>query len=99
MFTTTDTTITDNSAFSTYCSLLLQDFSEREYSEEYQNYNRVLVSRDSNNEPYVFPENTKFTMLDIITEQCYYYIVTKEDVQNGKYVYLLKDFIGIGSNN
>lgn len=99
LFTTTDTTITDNSAFSTYCSLLLQDFSEREYSGEYQNYNRVLVSRNSNNEPYVFPENTKFTMLDIATDQYYYYIVTKEDVQSGKYVYALKDFIGIGSNN
>ena len=99
LFTTTDTTITENSAFSTYCSLLLLDFSEREYSNEYQNYNRVLVSRNSNSQPYVFPENTKFTMLDIATDQYYYYIVTKQDVQQGKYVYALKDFIGIGSNN
>lgn len=99
LFTTTDTTITNVSTFSTYCSLLLQDFSERDYSDEYQNYKRVLVSRNSNNEPYVFPENTKFTMLDMATDKYYYYIVTSEDVKNNKYIYYLSDFIAMGSDN
>ena len=87
LFTTTDTTITNTSAFSIYCSLLLEDFSERDYSEEYEDYSRVLVSRNSNNEPYVFPQNTKLTMLDMATDQYYYYIVTQQDVNNGKYIY------------
>lgn len=99
LFTTTDTTITSTSAFSIYCSLLLRDFSERDYSEQYQNYNRVLVSRNSKNEPYVFPKNTKLTMLDMATDQYYYYIVTQEDVNNNKYIYSLSDFIAMGSND
>ena len=99
LFTTTDTTITDNSTFSTYYSLLLNNFSDRDDCDEYQNYKRVLVSRNVNNEPYVFPQNTKFTMLDMTTDKYYYYVVTEEDVLNGKYIYSLSDFIAIGSNN
>jgi len=99
LFTTTDTTITSNSAFSTYYSLLIQNFTELEYSAEFPTYNRVLVSRDVNNAPYVFPENAKITMLDMATDQYYYYIVTEQDEANGKYIYALEDFIAMGSND
>lgn len=99
LFTTTDTTITNNSAFSAYYALLLQNFSEKDYSEEFKNYKRVLVSRDSSNQPYAFPQNTKITMLDMVTNQYYYYIVTAEDVTNGKYIYSLADFIDMGTND
>lgn len=99
LFTTTDTTITSNSTFSTYYSLLIQNFTELEYSAEFSNYNRVLVSRNVNNEPYVFPENAKITMLDMATDQYYYYIVTAQDVADGKYIYALEDFIAMGSND
>lgn len=99
LFTTTDTTITTQSTFSIYYSLLLQNFADKDYSNEYQNYSRVLVSRNANSEPYVFPENTKFTMLDMATDKYYYYIVTSDDVKNNKYMYALSDFISIGSNN
>lgn len=99
IFTTSDTTITNHSAFSTYYSLLLQDFTSKKYSNEFQNYKRVLVSRNSNNEPYAFPQDTKITMLDMATKQYYYYVVTAEDVQNKKYIYSLADFCTMGSND
>lgn len=99
LFTTTDTTITKTSAFSTYYSLLLTDFSERDDVEEFKNYKRVLVSRNVSNSPYVFPENTKLTMLDMATDKYYYYIVTAQDVLDGKYIYELSDFIAMGSND
>ena len=99
LFTTTDTTITNHSALSAYYSLVLQNFSEREYFDEYKDYQRVLVSRNSDNLPYVFPENTKITMLDMATNQYYYYIVTADDVIKGKYIYKLSDFISMGSKD
>lgn len=99
LFTTTDTTITNHSALSAYYSLVLQNFSDKEYYDEYKDYQRVLVSRDTNNLPYVFPENTKLTMLDMATNQYYYYIVTADDVANKKYIYKLSDFISMGSED
>ena len=99
LFTTTDTTITKTSTFSTYYSLLLQDFSNRDDFKEFANYKRVLVSRDINNTAYVFPINTKITMLDMATDKYYYYIVTEQDVKNRKYIYELADFIAMGSND
>ena len=99
LFTTTETTITSKSAFSTYYSLYVEDFSESKYAKEYQTYKRTLVSRDSDNLPYVFPENTKLTMLDMVTNKYYYYIVTAEDIANNKFEYNLEDFITMGSND
>ena len=99
MFTTTDTTITSKSAFSTYYSLYVEDFSNSKYARDYNTYSRVLVSRDSDNLPYVFPENTKLTMLDMVTNKYYYYIVTAQDVLNNKYEYNLSDFIAMGSSD
>ncbi len=60
---------------------------------------RVLVSTDENGLPYCFPENTKLTMLDMVTNKYYYYIVTSNDVAQNKYVYNLSDFIAMGSEN
>ena len=99
LFTTTETNITSKSAFSTYYSLYIEDFSNSKYYNEYENDKRVIVSRDSNNLPYVFPVNTKLTMLDMVTNEYYYYIVTESDVTQNKYVYELSDFISMGSNN
>lgn len=48
---------------------------------------------------YVLPEKTKITMLDMVTNQYYYYIVSAEDVRNGKYGYYFSDFIAMGSTN
>ena len=99
LFTTTETVITNKSVFSTYYSLYVQDFSESKYYTNYQSYNRVLVSRDANDTPYVFPKDTKITMLDMVTNKYYYYIVTQEDITNNKYMYNLSDFIAMGSND
>ena len=97
LFTTTDTTITSKSDFSTYYSLYLDDFDTTDYYQDYSTYERVLISRDSNDLPYSFPENTKITMLDMVTNRYYYYIVTEEDVNTNKYIYKLSDFIVMGS--
>ncbi len=99
LFTTTETSITSKSAFSAYYSLYVEDFSNSKYVNDYETYQRVLISRDSNNLPYVLPENTKITMLDMVTNTYYYYIVTNEDVRNGKFEYNLSDFLSMGSSD
>ena len=99
LFTTTETTITSKSAFSAYYSLYIEKFSESKYYSDYKTYQRVLVSRDSNNLPYVFQENTKLTMLDMVTNKYYYYIVTAQDVAENKYIYNISDFVSMGSND
>lgn len=99
LFTTTETTITNKSTFSTYYSLYIDNFSDSKYVNEYENYQRVLVSRNSESGEYAFPENTKITMLDMVTNKYYYYIVTADDVKNNKYVYKLSDFLVMGSND
>lgn len=99
LFTTTETTITDKSTFSTYYSLYIDEFSNSKYVNDYENYQRVLVSRNSESGEYSFPENTKITMLDMVTNKYYYYIVTADDVKNNKYIYKLCDFLAMGSND
>lgn len=99
LFTTTDTKITDKSIFSTYYSLYINDFTENELFEDYKTYNRVLVSRNSSDEPYILPANTKITMLDMASNKYYYYIVTENDEASGKYMYRFKDFIEMGTQN
>lgn len=99
LFTTTETKITETSRFSTYYSLYIKDFSENDLYEDYRAYNRVLVSRDSSELPYVFPANTKLTMLDMASNKYYYYVVTASDEASGKYKYKFKDFIEMGTKN
>ncbi len=99
LFTTTETNITDSSIFSTYYSLLVNEFSDSGIFEEYSTYHRSLVSTDANGLGYVYPENTKITMLDLATNKHYYYVVTSQDEQNNKYVYNLSDFIEMGTTN
>ena len=66
---------------------------------DYSTFKRVIVSRNSADEPYCFPENTKLTMLDMVTNKYYYYVVTSDDVANNKYVYPVEDFTAMGSTN
>ena len=99
LFTTTETTITNKSTFSTYFSLYVEKFSESKYFENYKSYSRVLVSRDKYNSPYSFPANTKITMLDMVSNKYYYYVVTEDDVKQNRYIYKISDFIPVGSEN
>ena len=41
---------------------------------------------------YILPEGTNITMLDMVTNEYYYYIVNADDVRNNKYIYHLSDF-------
>ena len=99
LFTSTETSITNKSSFSTYFSLYIEDFSNTDYFEDYNNYERVLVSTNSSGSPYVLPEGTNITMLDMVTNEYYYYIVTADDVANNKYIYNVHDFIYMGSTD
>ena len=98
LFTTTETNITDSSVFSTYYSLYIPDFSTSDYYDKYNSDKHVLVSRKSTGEGYVFPKNTKITMIDMVTNKYYYYVVTNADETSGKYVYNLSDFVVMGSD-
>ena len=106
LFTSTDTTITSKSDFSAYFSHTFsinqideEDREDYKYYDNFFDYKRALVSTNSNGLPYCFPENTKLTMLDMVTNKYYYYIVTADDVAKNKYVYYLEDFIAMGSEN
>ena len=99
LFTTVETNITEDGMFSTYYSLIIDDFSDSDYYQDYATYKRVLVSRDINNVPHVFKANTKITMLDMTTDQYYYYNVTQADENNNVYQYELNKFIRMGSTD
>lgn len=99
LFTTTETNITDKSKFSSYFSLVIENFSNTDYEKNFYDLNRKLISRDKNEKPLVFKENTKITMIDRVLNETYYYNVTKEDERNGKYKYLLSDFTLMGTDS
>ena len=99
LFTSTPTSITQRSAFSTYYSLYINDFSNSDYYNGIDTDYRVLISRDSNNNTYSFPANTRIVMLDLISDKEYYYLVTEDDVRNNKFEYRLSDFLAMGSTN
>lgn len=99
LFTTTETLITKDSIFSIYYSLLLQDFSTSDMFDDFSTYKRVLVSRDAQQKPYVYKENTKIVVLDMATNKYYYYVVSAEDEAQGKYLYYLQEFLEMGSTD
>ena len=71
LFTSTTTKITDNSSFSAYYSLYSANTNLYR-----SGYKHVLTSN------YVFPENTKLTLIDLSLSEpkYYYYIVSSQDV-------------------
>ena len=99
LFTTTETNITNKSIFSSYFSLVIPDFSENKHYDDYLDYHRVIVSRRDDDTALVYPAGTKLTMLDLVTNKSYYYIVSAIDQAQGKYVYELSDFIEMGTIN
>ena len=99
LFTTTETNITNDGEFSVYYSLYIPEFSENDLYENYNTYERCIVSRKLDESNYVFKANTRIVMLDLVTNTTYYYIVTQEDENNGKIKFYLKDFIKMGTTN
>ncbi len=99
LFTTTETNITSKSEFSVYYSLYIPLFSSNDLYDDYRTYERCLVSRDIENVTYVYPKNTKITMIDLVTHTTYYYVVTEEDENSNKNIYKLVDFVKMGSTN
>ena len=97
LFASSATNINTKSTFSAYYSLYLE--SNNPY---YQTgYHHALSSS------YVFPENTKITMLDLIENETYYYVVdsaavaaaTAEYNLQGECSYNLSNFIKMGSTS
>ncbi len=99
LFNTTETSITNKSKFSTYYSLFIPDFSTSKYFSNFANDERVIVSRTSDNQNLVYKENTKITMIDLVTNMTYYYNVTAQDEQSGKNSYKISEFKKMGSTN
>lgn len=99
LFNTTETCITNKSTFSTYYSLYIPEFSKSKCYSGYANDKRVLISRLADNSNFVYKANTKLTMLDLVTNTTYYYVVTSQDEQNRKNTYKLSDFKKMGSTN
>ncbi len=97
MFASSPTNINTKSMFSAYYSL----FMNTENSYYRTGYHHSLLSN------YVFPENTKITMLDLIDNETYYYIVdsatvartTSEYNLDGECYYELANFIKMGSTS
>ncbi len=99
LFSSTETSITNKSVFSTYYSLFIPDFSSSKYYSDYASDERAVVSRTSDNQKLVYKENTKITMIDLVTNTTYYYVVTKQDETSNKNIYKLSDFKKMGSTN
>ena len=99
LFTTTDTNITNKSVFSSYFSLFIPDFSDNDHYTDYPYYHRVIISRRDSGMPFPYPAGTKFTMIDLVTNKTYYYIVSVQDENNDKYIYQISDFIEMGTTN
>lgn len=99
LFTTTETNITNKSMFSTYFSLMIPEFSENKHYDDFLDYHRVIISRYENDNPLPYPAGTKLTMLDLVNNKVYYYIVSPIDENSGKYIYALSDFIEMGTTN
>ena len=99
LFTTTETNITDSSVFSTYYSLYIPNFSTSDYYKNYSDDSHVIVSRQKSGAGYVFPAKTKITMIDMVTNKYYYYVVTQGDEDNKKYAYKFSDFVVMGSDS
>ncbi len=89
IFPTTTTTITQNSSFSAYYSLYLNNYSTTNYYEGFVgHYYHSLQST------CVLPENTKITLIDMSgsSVKYYYYIVSQQDENDSKKVYNFTDF-------
>jgi len=93
LFTTTDTNITQDSSYSTYYALYMEEFSKMQLFNGYQNYHRTLVT------DYVYPKNTTITMIDLSkgNPKYYYYVVSESDENSNKMEFNLSEFLKMGS--
>ena len=100
MFATSDVSINNTGSFSAYYSL----YNPTDTNPYKDGYHRSLVST------YLFPENTKITMIDLVTEtvpEYYYYVVSSDDVINstteyntyGEVSYDFSKFVKMGSTS
>lgn len=99
LFTSTVTNVTNDGEFSNYFSLNITDFKHSDYYSDFATYKRYFISRDVNGLSYPFKAGTTFTMLDLVTNSTYYYVVTQADETAGKFRYDIEDFIKMGSTN
>lgn len=83
-FATVETNITESSEFSMYYNLTINNFAEYKYATSYPTSYRTLISKDSTGYAYSLPAGTKITMIDLINNKYYYYIVKTSDVSSEK---------------
>lgn len=97
LFASTATNITTKSNLSAYYSLYME--SSKKYYQD--GYYHALVS------DYVFPLNTKLTMIDLVTNRYYYYVIDSDDVTKatneynlyGECSYDFASFVAMGSTS
>ena len=99
LFTTTVTNVTNDGEFSNYFSLNITDFQHSDYYNGFSTYKRYFISRDVNGLSYPFKAGTTLTLLDLVTNNTYYYIVTAADESSAKFRYPIEDFKKMGSTN
>lgn len=97
LFASTTTNITTKSTLSTYYSLYME--TNKQYYKD--GYYHALVSN------YVLPVNTKITMIDLMSNTYYYYVISEGDVTScqseydkyGECSYKLSNFVAMGSTS
>lgn len=67
-----------------YYNLTINNFAEYKYATSYPTSYRTLISKDSTGYAYSLPAGTKITMIDLINNKYYYYIVKTSDVSSEK---------------
>ncbi len=98
-FATVETNITESSEFSMYYNLTINNFAEYKYATSYPTSYRTLISKDSTGYAYSLPAGTKITMIDLINNKYYYYIVKTSDVSSEKNEYRLSEFLEMPTTN
>ena len=94
IFPTTTTTITQDSAFSAYYSLYVNNYSNGQFYQGFTGHYYHTVETSC-----VFPANTKITLIDksASSPKYYYYIVSSADAQANKKIFRFTDFYAMDS--
>lgn len=96
VFPSTTTTITQESSFSAYYSLYVNNYSTGQFYPGFSGHYYHTVETSC-----VFPANTKITLIDksASTTKYYYYIVSSADAQANKKIFRFTDFFAMDSED
>lgn len=96
------TQINSKGSFTTFDSLHMENIKEKEKANQYMNSKRALVSRkgsDVNATDFPLKAGTRISMIDLIQNKQFYYVVTDDDEKNNVNVYYFSKFKEMGSTD